>query len=315
MTCRTLPLFLFAAIVSSGCVSMSQTENQVAVRPPGARTIKFLADMQPQGKRHLEYARLSFVSYKTTDGGIAAEAKAVDKRPEAASHCPEPEASLRESKWTRWPNFPSAKVEKKILDSHLRVEVWQKNDPPEVVVTFGGTVFDNRNDWLANLRWFIPFHEDQYTEVVKTLVPDFITEFKARKATISESGRTPTLIATGHSLGGGLAQQFAYALEADAAVPRVSVVYAFHPSPVTGYFSVEKKTRDDNAKELVVERIYERSEILALLRSVQSVFFKPSESNPEMTGYRYSVVHSASPVGNHSLGVFTCNLYLKLNAM
>jgi hypothetical protein len=234
---------------------------------------------------------------------------AVDER----AGCPEPEAALKASKWRPWPDFPSTAVAQKISSSHLRVEVWQKADPPEVVVTFGGTVFRNHNDWIANLRWFIPFHEDQYTDVVNKLVPDFISEFKARKLTISPNGETPTLIATGHSLGGGLAQQFAYALKADDEVPRVSVVYAFHPSPVTGYFSVDQKTRDANAKRLVIERIYERSEILALLRSVQSVFFKPSEVDPEMTGYRYSVVHSAGAIKNHSLGVFTCNLYRKLS--
>jgi hypothetical protein len=306
---RCLPLVV--ALVSAGCVSLRQTDDQVAVRPPGARIIAFLAPVQPHAERHLDYARLSFVAYETTDGGVAAEAKAKAETMDRAG-CPDPETSLKASGWARWDNFPPKDTSDKVEASHLRVEVWQKDRPFQVVVTFGGTVFDNRNDWLANFRWFIPFHDDQYTQVVKTLLPAFVSEFKRRLGNFDSIDKMPVLITTGHSLGGGLAQQFAYALPLNQGVPKVSVVYAFHPSPVTGYFSVPSATRDENTKGLVIERIYERHEILALLRSLQSVVLKPSDANPEMTGYRYSVVHSLGAIGNHSLGTFTCNLSRKV---
>jgi hypothetical protein len=300
-------LFVLAC---AGCVSLQQVEGQVAIRPAGARTITLLAPVQPYAKRHLDYARLSFVAYEVTDGGIAAEKKAKDGRRQSGD-CPDPEDQLKSARWVRWEDFPSGEALEKIRDFHLRVEVWQKEAPAEVVVAFGGAIFNNRNDWLANLRWFIPFHDDQYTQVVKTFLPAFVTEFKRRRGQSGSTEQQPLLIATGHSLGGGLAQQFAYALPVDQEVPRVSAVYAFHPSPVTGYFSVNKAIRLENAKDLVIERIYERSEILALLRSIQNVFFKPSEKDPAVTGYRYSIVPSAGPIENHSLGVFTCNLAVK----
>jgi hypothetical protein len=273
--------------------------------------IAFLTPVEPQAERHLDYARLSFVAYETTEGGVAAEAKA-KAEPIDRAGCPDPGTSLRADGWHRWDNFPPKDALDEVEASHLRVEVWQKDKPLQVVVAFGGTVFDNRNDWLANFRWFIPFHDDQYTRVVKTLLPVFVSEFKRRMGTFDSVDKTPVLITTGHSLGGGLAQQFAYALPLNKGVPKVSVVYAFHPSPVTGYFSVPSETRNENTKGLVIERIYERHEILALLRSLQSVIVKPSDVNPEMTGYRYSVVHSFGPIGNHSLGTFTCNLSRKL---
>jgi len=181
-----------------------------------------------------------------------------------------------------------------------------------VAVAFGGTVIGNRNDWLANLRWFIPLHDDQYTLVVRKLGPAFIKEFQRRMASGEWKGATPTIVSTGHSLGGGLAQQFAYALPSQEGVPPVTRVYAFHPSPVTGYFSVQKDLRESNSKGLKIERIYERGEILALLRSAQSTFFAPSANNPTITGYRYSVIHNADPIKDHSLGKFACAIAEKL---
>ena len=41
-------------------------------------------------------------------------------------------------------------------------------------MAFGGTVGDNWRDWIANLRWIIPFHNDEYTKVVKEFCPAFV---------------------------------------------------------------------------------------------------------------------------------------------
>jgi hypothetical protein len=54
-------------------------------------------------------------------------------------------------------------------------------------------------------------------------------------------------------------------------VPRVTEVYAFAPSPVTGFFSVARELRDSNKRALTIDRIYERGEILALARSLMSL--------------------------------------------
>jgi pimeloyl-ACP methyl ester carboxylesterase len=112
-----------------------------------------------------------------------------------------------------------------------------------VTVTFGGTVFTNGMDWRANLRWFLPGGwRDQYTDVVRRFAPAFVHEFVNRTA--GRQASTIELISTGHSLGGGLAQQFACAHCLDDRVPRVTKVYAFDPSPVTGFFSVKRSVRN-----------------------------------------------------------------------
>ncbi|VTU13664.1 lipase family protein [Variovorax sp. RA8] len=300
-TIRTLSASLLA-IACTGCISLQQTEDQVAIRPPGKRLIAELRPYEPEARRHLPYAWLSQSAYEKTPAGK-----------EEADPCRDADQALGEAHWKRWDGFPREESLKTEIEKyHLRVEVWSKESPPQVAVAFGGTVFDNRNDWRANLRWFLPKHDDQYTLVVKHLGPAFNEEFKRRMAQREWGDAKPSVVSTGHSLGGGLAQQFAYALPLDGNVPRVSRVYAFHPSPVTGYFSVEQHTREKNSEDLEIERIYERGEILALLRSLQSVFFKPSEADPVVTGYRYSVVLKADPVKDHSLGKFACALAEKL---
>ena len=58
-------------------------------------------------------------------------------------------------------------------------------------MAFGGTVFNNEKDWLSNLRWFIPHHKDEYTQVVHTFVQLFCGEYQRRHpaATVRSSFR------------------------------------------------------------------------------------------------------------------------------
>jgi hypothetical protein len=185
-----------------------------------------------------------------------------------------------------------------------------------VAVAFGGTVINNENDWMANLRWFLPKwvqanRPDEYSETVQIFAPAFLQEFKNKL----DSGdlewtflRSATIYSTGHSLGGGLAQQFAYALPLDPAVPRVKHVYAFDPSPVTGFYSVEAALRDQNRKGLYIDRIYERGEVLAIVRSFTSFLVQPSVSEPTIRGVRYSLFYPANPVAGHSMTALACKL-------
>lgn len=122
-----------------------------------------------------------------------------------------------------------------------------------------------------------------------------------------------TLYSTGHSLGGGLAQQFAYALPDMQGVPRIQQVYAFDPSPVTGFFSVEKRLRDTNRKGLEIDRIYERGEILAIARSLTSLFWKPSAKAPAIRGVRYNLFYTCNPVAGHSMKMLAGKLEAAAN--
>jgi len=278
--------------------ALGQSESEVTVRPAGARFLSAPKPVRPYAAEDWEFAWLAASAYDKTHAGAKRRAHAVD--PESQAN---PELALRAAGWECWVGFPSRKLDHEIEPTHLRVEVWQKqraNGTLAVAVTFGGTVFNNKMDWRANLRWFLPGGlRDEYTDVVRTFAPAFIEEFVNRFG--GPAAPSVEIISTGHSLGGGLAQQFAYAHCLDARVPRVTRVYAFDPSPVTGFFSVKRAVRDVNRKTLEIDRIYERGEILAIVRSITSVLWKPSTTAPQIRGRRYFLFHAWNPIAGHSM--------------
>jgi hypothetical protein len=274
--------------------ALGQAPDQVVVREPGERFLSAPRPIAPYAAEHWQFAWLADSAYGKTHAGRSSKA-------ERARSSEAPETALTRGDWTKWDNdtFLSDELQKRFDTYHLRVEVWETQSPPAVAVTFGGTVFRNEMDWRANLRWFTPGRVDEYT---LTQV-DFAKAFAKKCIERDQLGRPVSahLYSTGHSLGGGLAQQFAYALPVEPGVPRVKKVYAFDPSPVTGFFSVDKRVRDINRGSLKIDRIYERGEILAIARSLTSLFWKPSAVAPEIRGVRYNLFYTCNPVAGHSM--------------
>ncbi|WP_150126488.1 hypothetical protein [Burkholderia cenocepacia] len=197
-------------------------------------------------------------------------------------------------------------MKEELRKTHLRVEVWQRKDPPAVAVAFGGTVFSSQADWAANLRWFIPHHEDQYTQLVKRVIPAFVTRYQS--VVDARGGRIP-IYSTGHSLGGGLAQEFAYALPVKPEGPTVDKVIVFDPSPVTGFYSVDEEVRTRGAKDLYIDRVFQRGEILAAIRSGLAAVYRPSEKSPTVRAVRYNFDGKRNPIGAHSISPLACGLF------
>ena len=116
-------------------------------------------------------------------------------------------------------------------------------------------------------------------------------------------GKPIRIITTGHSLGGGLAQHFAYAFkQPDSSThgPTVNEVFAYDPSPVTGWFSVKDPPRTYNATGLAIHRIFEHGEILAYIRLLTSRLFI-SRVNPAIWQYRYNFDRNAN-IGTEQKG-------------
>lgn len=88
----------------------------------------------------------------------------------------------------------------------------------------------------------------------------------------------------------------------------VTQVYAFDPSPVTGFYSVDTETRDSNKKNLLIDRIYERGEIVAILRSFTSFFYPPSSSEATIRAVRYNLFDAPGPFSDHSMTPLACGL-------
>jgi hypothetical protein len=292
--------------------ALGQNSHEVVVRVPGDRLLSAPKPIVRFAPEHSEYAWLSDAAYLKTAAGEQHVKKMQTKPSPKDATPPDPFTHLANAGWTLWQDFPDEELLNQIKSTHLRVQVWERKEPAAIAVAFGGTVFNNDADWRANLRWFIPFKRDEYTDVVQMFAPAFTLALKCHSRSMDAARlANVVLYSTGHSLGGGLAQQFAYSVPLDC-LKRVTKVYAFDPSPVTGFYSVMRRLRMANKKGLLIDRIYERGEILALLRSLTSLFHKPSRINAEIREVRYNVFRTWNPIAAHSIVELAANIDAKL---
>ncbi len=63
----------------------------------------------------------------------------------------------------------------------------------------------------------------------------------------------------------------------------------------------EEILEHDGWKGLNIDRIYERHEILAVVRSFTSLFVPPSKADPSIRGVRYNFFGSINPIYDHSI--------------
>lgn len=319
-------IVFFMFFFLGGCAVFEQSKDMVLIREPGQRHYGPPVAVAGSAEKLWQYAVLSsnayFNDWGKGDGGRSASPTGSDAGTYGSDAyikacSTDPARLLPLEGWVLWRDFPGKPLRDEAIKQGLYVDVWESaSGPKTVAVVFRGTEFESLADWKSNLRWFlrfVPGYKDQYIVLSKQLGQEFADELARRMQSLPQGDRNKfLLVAAGHSLGGGLAQYFAYSLPKTAAtgekIPRIAHVYAFDPSPVTGWYSVDPELRSYNAEKLEIDRVFEHGEILAYLRLFLSYAYPPSASVPAIREIRYNFVRSANVVASHSMARLACDL-------
>lgn len=258
-----------------------------------------LADTAAAANRFVPYALMSAYAYRDDAGCHAddrdnkvSQADADALRRMLATTAPP------ESPWTLVPELgPPRGCEDEV---GLMFHVWQREAGARtfVVIAFRGT--SGRGDWTyGNLWWFTRFvHPDNQLERAADGAQRVIDYFDHKA--LAAGRERPRYFATGHSLGGGLAQHVLYAHPRD-----VAQAVVFDPSSVTGFVSVGRENQQDGCAcdadltpEARILRVYESYEILSELRIFHKLLFPPERHVQEV---RFPFDSSWNPLAEHSM--------------
>jgi hypothetical protein len=185
----------------------------------------------------------------------------------------------------------------------LQFHVWRRmqgGSCREAVIAFRGTDKNDRGDWASNFRFLYRMMPkfDQYAQV-QVHIKQIVARIKKNGC----AGKGIEFATAGHSLGGGLAQQAAYADDSQS----IRYVYAFDPSPVTGFFDLSAMLREKATAGLGVDRAYESGEILALPRLIFENIYPPAPCNPRIRTVRFNLL-SGLGIAQHSIAGLTREL-------
>jgi hypothetical protein len=283
-------------VVSLFAVACGSINNKVVVRDRGAVVID-------RAELLARYPELDLMN----DAAILSAA-AYDK-PEAhpttklADYCaattPNVSFDPKELGWSEIEKLPQPPAppsgERNIRDLRYRVWVKTLGDGRKIaMLAFRGT--QSGADWYSNLRWvtrIIPNVQDHY-EQLNEIVDDLIETIQQHE------GANTTIIATGHSLGGGLAQLAGYASNRN-----IRTVYAFDPTIVTYFYSIDKTLREHSREGENIFRVFEQGEALSYVRWIAKRFYPVWHKDPRIVQVKFHLL-SGGLVRNHSIRRFAC---------
>ncbi|MDP1550452.1 MAG: hypothetical protein Q8L97_09880 [Nitrosomonas sp.] len=173
-----------------------------------------------------------------------------------------PTSTIQEGFWSRWrPNdgdsIPACYSHEGLFyDTFVFTD--KRGDIVEAVIAFRGT--ENRTgemlkDWMSNISPFFGFEPAQY-QLAKGLIPKLIEALRKDSPGVR-------IYTTGHSLGGGLAQQAGFLSR------EVSEIVTFNTSPVTNWTHLRLEKKVDK-KYPIIYRLYHGGEGLEKARFITS---------------------------------------------
>ena len=281
-------VIIWVILFLHGCTVTTLQPDQVAVYFGGTREV---LPAKTSSLHHWPYAVMANLVYHS----------------HADTHDSDYKLLLRREGWIRWNDLPK----RQSSFANLNIDVWQRSTEGiiEISVVFEGTRPTSLSDWISNLNIVLrvfPWHKDEYTEVMDSFNSIFKEELKSRFS--KEKIEDVKIYAVGHSLGGGLAQLFAYSFSVGETL-KVERVYAFNSSPITGYFLVNKRKLERTTRDLDIDRVYLQGEILSYLRNVVNFFSPPSFKSPRITRYEYGTsIGDYGSIDLHSSAVISCQL-------
>ena len=280
------------AAILSACTSLPG-RNQVEVQV-GQQSVH-VQRAEPYAALYLPYAMMSALAYAPRDRLTA------DLCPDLSALDPQSDAmavtwlhSLNGRKWRclfgvsgQLPcprHYPDCR---RVFG--LELQVWRRTTPAcEVAIAIrGANVFDP-TDW-PTLRWlFFGNHEEISSQVEGILA-----------RSVCRGGKT-RIVAVGHSLGGGIAEQAAYASS------RIRYVYGFNQFPAIGVVDLDPNVHARNKVGLGIDRAAEAGGILALPRLLLET---PATScNPRIRVVQFHLAPFALPIDKHKIDLLTINM-------
>lgn len=166
-----------------------------------------------------------------------------------------------------------------------------RNEIDAAVIVFRGTEMLSLRDWSANFSVSAGAEPRQY-RIALSEIEAVIDELKRI------SSDKLSIYTTGHSLGGGLAQQIGYRFK------EISIVYAFNPSPVTNWTWLVLKHGGPRQDWPVIYRVYHTGEALHHVRNITLPFLSTKYN-------RYDIglqLTRKSPIRGHAMAVISCGL-------
>ncbi|GAB4060248.1 DUF6792 domain-containing protein [Uliginosibacterium sediminicola] len=210
-----------------------------------------------------------------------------------------PQNDEKKGGWSRW--VPSAEALEHtspcIDDAGLFYETYiyenENGVVEEAVIAFRGT--ENRGtqtvkDWWTNISSLLGLESSEYS-LARKKIPSLIDALDTTFPNIK-------IYATGHSLGGGLAQQAGYLSR------KIKEVFTFNTTPVTNWSQLRLLKIVDNEYPIIY-RIYHGGEFLEYLRFITTSFTSARPGRYDI-GVQFDGFRRKAFSG-HAMNIITCN--------